>query len=122
MPFEITAGADSVKPGRYRAALTKVEIGQSTFGDFRSWHFLVDVEGVATEVTGVTSLNTGPQSKAYAWLKALLRRDLKAGEKLEDPVGQNVTVVVELNKKGFATITDLEPLAEPAQVEAGIPR
>ena len=121
--FEITAGANDIKPGRYKAVLEKVEIKTSgEFGEFRKWSFLADVDGALVPISGVTSMANSPQSKGYAWLKALLRRDLKAGEKIDSPVGQNVTLVIELNKKNYPAIKDLEPLEQPEQVEPGIPR
>lgn len=124
MPFEI-AGA-KIAPGTYVGVLERVEklpsVNPQYPGEFRKWHFLVDVNGSLQTITATTSLNTGPQSKAYAWLSALLRRELRAGESIPDPVGQRASIVIADNKKGYSSIQNLLPLNEPEQVVAGIPR
>lgn len=124
MPFEI-AGA-KIPAGVYTGVLEKVEVLPSINpqypGEFRKWHFLVDVNGSLQPITATSSLNTGPQSKSYTWLSALLRRDLKAGESIPDPVGQRALITVADNKKGYSTIMSLAPIAEPEQVVPGVPR
>jgi len=121
MPFEITAG-QVIDPGTYKAQLTRVEENQGQYGMYRKWHFLVDVNGTGEELSVITSGNTGPQSKSFAWLTALLGRVPQAGERIEDPTGKTVLVSVVTNKKGFSTIDSLMPIVEPVQQEAGIPR
>lgn len=122
MPFEITGGSN-VAPGTYKGQLIRVEAGIPTsFGNARKWYFLVDVNGSGEELTALTSENTGPQSKTYGWLTALLGRAPQAGETIEDPTGKTVLIQVEKNEKGFPKIVAVLPHVEPQQVEAGIPR
>jgi len=123
--FEIPV--DLVEPGTYKASLEKVEVLPSANpnypGDFRKWHFLVDVRGSLTAITATSSMNNGPKTKTYKWLKALLRRELRSGERIESPVGQQVLVVIENNEKGYPSIVELLPIAEaPEQVLQGVPR
>jgi hypothetical protein len=121
MPFTIT-GSTEIPEGTYLGTLEKVEVGNSSFGDYRKWSFLIDVNGTLTPITAVTSMNTGPQAKAYRWLSAILRKPLKAGETLDDPVGQKAMITVGENAKGFPTIIAVEPYEDPTQVIPGIPR
>lgn len=122
--FEIPAAA--IMPGTYSGVLEKVEVMPSKNpaypNDFRRWSFLIDIAGTLTPITATSSLNNGPKTKTYRWLSALLRRELRAGERIESPVGQRVLVVVANNSKGYAGVEDLLPLAEPEQVVPGVPR
>lgn len=122
MPFEISGGT-SITPGTYKGQLMRVESGVPTsFGNARKWYWLVDVNGQGQELSVLTSENTGPQSKAYRWLTALLGREPQAGERIEDPTGKTVMLTVGTNAKGFATIEGVTAIVEPQQIEAGIPR
>lgn len=122
MPFTI-GGGSNIAPGTYKGQLTRVESGIPTaFGTARKWYFLLDVDGKGEELSAMTSENTGPQSKAFRWLKALTGRVPQAGEVIDDPVGKTVMIEVTHNDKGFATVGDLIPIVEPVQTEAGIPR
>lgn len=125
MPFTIPQPQDDVPDGIYSAAFEKVEAVEEGGFDgngFRKWHFLVDVNGVLMPLTGVTSFSTGPKSKAYEWLTAILGRGLQAGEAIDDPVGKRVTIRVGRNPKGYAKIIALEPLNEPESIIPGVPR
>ena len=122
MPFEIPQGVQ-IDPGTYRAQLEKVEpYTHPTYGDGRKWHWIVDVEGEATPLSVITSGNTGPQSKSYQWLTALLGRSPQAGETIQDPTGKTVLLAIGKNEKGFPKVDSVMSLVEPTQVEAGIPR
>lgn len=130
--FEITSGAD-IPDGSYPAVLEKVEADRGQFGDMRKWHWLIEVpahkndqgEDVAAAVvplTQLTSANTGPQSTSYKQLSALLKRDLKAGEKVEDPTGNAAIVVIAKNSKNYPKIVDVLPKVDPQQTIEGLPR
>ena len=118
--------ADDIAPGIYKGVLEKVEVLPSTDerypGDFRKWHFLLDVEGTLTPITATSSLNNGPKTKTYRWLKALIRTDIKAGATVPSPVGQSAQIKVTRKPNGYAGVEDVLPLAEPEQVVAGVPR
>lgn len=131
MPFTVSSGqkADQVAVGTYPATLEAVNIvnlvgfsGVAT--DFHEWHFLANVNGELTPISGLTSMFTGPASKTNKWLAALLRRELKAGEQLDDPIGQQCLVVVGINKKGYSNVTDVlpAPQQEMSDLIPGVPR
>lgn len=124
MTFEIQAGVD-IAPGTYKAQLERTEIkAGGSFGDgkFRVWHWLADVNGEATPISDSTSLNTGPQSKAYARLTALLGRAPVAGEKLEDPTGKTVLLTIGKKDNGFPRIDAVGAFVDPQQTVEGLPR
>lgn len=115
-----------IRPGIYEGTLESVKVEPSKDprfpNDFRKWVFLLKVDGELTPLSATSSLNTGPRSKSYEWLSALLRRPLKAGEHIDDPVGQRVMITVADNEKGYSTIMALSAIAEPEQVVPGVPR
>lgn len=124
--FEIPTTVE-IADGTYPAVVESIVSDTGNYGPFRKWSFLV--EHVAADgskkidsISAITSGNTGPRSKTYAWLTAIIGRAPKAGEKIEDPTGTRVLVTIEHNDKGFPTVAQLTPLVEPVQVEAGIPR
>lgn len=123
--FEIT-GVE-IPPGNYPAILEKVEVDSGQFGDFRKWHWLVEVgqEGGETKIeplTQLTSANTGPQSKSYQQLTALLGQAPQAGTKVGTPTGKRVLLTIGKNAKGFPTVEAVSPFAEPQQTLPGVPR
>ena len=120
MPFTVGSNTKGDVPaGTYTATLESISITNivSSFSpagkDMREWHFLANVNGELKPISGLTSLSTGPASKSYRFLEALLRRPLKAGEAIDDPVGQQVTIVVGMNAKGYPQVTDLLPANVP---------
>ncbi len=122
--FEITG--NKIPDGQYTAILLEVKEESGQFGQQRRWVFIADVpneEGVLEnqEITGLTSANTGPQSKAYGWLAGIMGAPLKAGQKV-DPMGKRCILTVAENEKGFATIQSISPFVEPQQALPGIPR
>lgn len=124
MPFTISEGIN-IPDGQYLATLESVEVTNEGGFDgkgFRTWNWLVDVGGELTPLSAVTSHNTGPKSKAYKWLSALLRRPLLAGEQLDDPIGARVTITIGRNEKGYASITGMAPFNAAETVMDGVPR
>ena len=124
MTFTIT-GKEDIPDGLYTATLEKVESTDEGGFDgkgYRKWFFLVDVAGVLTPFTGLSSFNTGPGSKSREWLEALMRRELRIGEQIDTPVGQKVTIEIGRNNKGYGKIMALHPVQTPEQVIPGVPR
>ena len=121
MPFEIPTGAD-IPDGSYTAVLERVNEAEGNFGRYREWYWLVDVDGKAESLKQLTSANTGPKSKSYVQLTALLGRAPKAGEQIEDPTGTRVVLKIGKNEKGFPTVQEVTQYVEPTQTVAGIPR
>ena len=121
MTFEIPQTI-VIDDGTYPGVLERVESDQGQFGTFRKWHWLVDHDGKVDPLSVITSGNTGPQSKSYKWLTALLGRAPQAGEKLETPAGTRVLLKIGHNEKGFATVLEVLSYSEPQQVMEGVPR
>jgi len=132
MTFEIPITVD-IPDGTYVASLAGVTEDSGSFGKFRRWTWLVEVpktvsaDGIETpgsieELTQLTSANTGPQSKSYRQLTALLGEAPKAGQKIESPNGKRVTVTITHNDKGFPTIGEVGPYVDPQMALPGIPR
>lgn len=121
MQFTVGSNSDVIPAGTYTGILEAVTIKNivSRFNpngdDMREWHFQINVNGDLKPVDGLTSQATGPNSTAYRWLSALLRRDLKAGEQIESPVGQNCLCVVKVSERGFSKVTDVLPAPNPPE-------
>ena len=126
MTFEIP-NTVNIEPGNYPAILEKVEVDNGQFGEFRKWHWLVETkdEDGRTKIeslTQLTSANTGPQSKSYQQLTALLGEAPKAGSSVESPTGKRVLLTIGKNAKGFPQVELVSPIVEPQQTLPGIPR
>ena len=122
MPFNIPEGS-KIEPGSYTATLEKVEEFDSVqYGKSRKWHWLVEVGDSVESLSTLSSANTGPQSKSYKYLAALLGREPSAGETLEDPTGKKVILQITKNAKGFPAVDAVLPFTEPQQVMPGVPR
>lgn len=112
-------GGYTVEPGTYPAMLTALEDFDYDDGEgkktLRRWTFAldgeVDPEGKAVTIDGVSSLATGPKSKAFGWLTALLARAPVTGEKFTPSmlVGRECMVTVELNADGFSKVAAVVP-------------
>lgn len=125
MTFEIPLTVD-VPDGNYTATLESVIEDTGSFGKYRKWTWLVEatIDGTMQIVplTQLTSANTGPQSKSYQQLTALLGEAPKAGQKIESPNGKRAIVTVTHNEKGFPKVDSIGPFVEPQQTLPGIPR
>ena len=122
MPFEIAKSNKDIEPGTYKASLAEVSIKEGETGQYRLWDFLADVNGELVPVSATSSMNTGPKSKAYQWLTALIGKAPQAGETIEDPIGKMVLLTISRKDNGFPKIDLLTAYVEPAQTKAGIPR
>lgn len=125
MEFEISGGLD-IPDGQYPAALLSVTEDSGQFGKFRKWEWLVeyteDGETKTDSLSQLTSANTGPQSKSYQILTALIGRSPKSGEKVETPAGKRAILTLEHNDKGFMKVAAVSPFVEAQQTVPGIPR
>lgn len=118
--FEITGV--KIDPGNYPAVLEKVEVDSGQFGDFRKWYWLVEVAGEVVPLTQLTSANTGPQSKSYQQLTALLGQAPQTGTKVGTPVGKRALLTIGTNDKGFPKVELVSAIEEPQQTMPGVPR
>lgn len=125
MTFEIPTTVD-IPDGDHVASLAGVTEDTGQFGKYRKWEWLVEatIEGKAEIVplTQLTSANTGPQSKSYQQLTAILGEPPKAGSKVESPNGKRVILTIAHNDKGFPTVAMVSRYIEPQQTLPGIPR
>jgi hypothetical protein len=121
----IEIGAGDVEDGTYTATLTAIEpltvdttnpdTGQAETRDLLRWVFAIEPEG--REVRGLTSRATGPKSKLYKWIGAMLGADaLGTGVKFRrrDLIGREIMLVVGRDKNGWGTVTDVVPLPKKA--------
>ena len=125
MPFTITAAAVDIAPGTYKGQLESVEVKPTENfggGEYRQWNFLIEVDGKLLPVSATSSMNTGPRSKSYLWLTALLGRAPAAGETIEDPTGKTVLLTIGQKENGFPRIDGVSPFVEPAATVPGVPR
>src|SRR3989337_3124030 len=106
--FECTAGHDP-EAGQYAATLVSIERKETKEGDFfRVWHFKT-VTGA--ELSGSSSLSSGPQSKAYRWARAIIGREPQPGERAGFLFGKGCIVEVKVNDAGFAKVVEVYPNA-----------
>jgi hypothetical protein len=128
MPITIGGGGSQIeiKDGTYPAVLESIETVPSPSatiaGDARRWTFLVEHDGKVEPLSVFSSMNTGPKTKAYAWLTALLGEAPKAGKTYEEPVGKRVLVKVVHKESGWPDVAEVLPYAEPQQTIEGLPR
>lgn len=116
MSAPFTASAYEALPaGVYPAVLLGIEKGTSEqFGDFLKWSFNVrTADGGEAPLSAVSSISTGPKSKAYKWAAAMLGRNPAAGQP-EDLEGLTCQLHVTVNEEGFNRIESVLPLASTA--------
>lgn len=112
-------GGAVVDPGTYEATLIALEDFEYDDGEgkktLRRWSFglehEVDADGHPVTIDGVSSLATGPKSKAFTWLAALLERPPVTGETFTPSmlIGRSCMITVELNAEGFSKVAAVVP-------------
>ena len=116
--FEFTAG-DDTEAGQYAATLVSIERKETKEGDFfRVWHFKT-VTGA--ELSGSSSLSSGPQSKAYRWARAIIGREPQPGERAGFLFGKGCIVEVKVNDAGFAKVVEVYPNANRPTANVAAP-
>jgi len=113
-------GFSLLDEGMYEAELVEIRDIQTQFG--ASWRWIFRVLDAETEngdtplVSGVTSQRLSTRSKAYAWISALLGRNLKGGETidLDTLVGKKAQVEIRNRRMRDGTevsnVVDVKPL------------
>jgi hypothetical protein len=133
--MDITIKApDSAPPGTYPAAFDALEERTSRDGvPFWRWSFTVQTSDGPRSISGASSTNTGPKSKAYRWFTALLGRRPAANETLgTNLAGRACLVVLAEGEDGYTDLVDILPafpgderpalgLAAPASDEPPLP-
>lgn len=112
MTENLTVSAPAAVPaGTYPATFDGLEKKMSRDGvPFWVWKFAIATSDSRVEVSGASSEKTGPKSKAYKWLTALLGRRPEPGESLGDNlVGKSCLLVVEQDEQGYNDVSDVLP-------------
>jgi hypothetical protein len=120
----ISNPAPNIGPGNYMVKLFDISdpktitprsgpsAGQEV--DVRDWDFAIVLDDGTDgpHIRATTSMATGPLSKAYAFLAALLGRQPKDGEEFElhDLVGLEAIATIGLSDSGYPRIETLGPL------------
>lgn len=132
----ITSGAPQVDPGVYLATLVSVseprtvtatrgpKAGQDV--DLRDWEFALE-DG--TPVRGSTSTASGPKSKMYSWITALLGGvppTVNSTIQLNQLIGREVHITVEVDPEGWSRIANVsakpKALAKPVTAQPIAPQ
>ena len=84
--------APEIEPGMYPAVLTGLErrMGTDDAGSpdpYWSWQFAVTAGGETYDLRGSSSTARGPNSKAFAWVTALLGASRMQGSNIELDIG-----------------------------------
>lgn len=126
MTIEIKGGVD-IPDGTYKAQLESSEVrtdGKFGDGSFRVWNWLVETAEGIVPFSDSTSNGTGPKTKAYERIVAILGREPKIGDKIEEADLLLKTVVLTIGHKenGFPKVAGVGPYVEPQQTLPGTPR
>jgi len=113
---EVTAPAFSlIDEGEYEATFDSIDEIETRFGKSWRWQFNVFKDKDIYTVSGITSAKLSIKSKAYRWLKNILGRELKVGEKIDfdELRGQGCRVIIE-NRQGrmgeISNVIDVLPM------------
>lgn len=140
----IGAGASEIEAGTYTVILTELSDPKTVVANkgprageevrLVEWTFTVDEgdsEGVEIRDSSAYSERSGPKSKMFAWVAALLGKAPEPGQGFDkgDLVGRRAIASVVLNENGWPKIASLvalpvakpkaAPAAKPAPVAAG---
>jgi len=118
--IEVKPGTPLIPQGTYLAVLTgikpkKLHTQYSKPGvedDFLEWTWEIDTDEKTVEITSLTSLATGPKSRIYEYLLALVgpeKAQIGAGFEETDLVGKTVMASVVVTEDGFSKIETIVP-------------
>lgn len=124
MPLiEVSSGAPTIPQGTYPASVVGItekslatkysKPGQED--DFLEWTWLVHLPGGHTEeIRSLTTTATGPKSRVFEYLMALLGKvDIGDGFEESDLVGKQAMLSIIINDDGFSKVDRV--VAMPAQ-------
>lgn len=109
------AEAPEIEEGLYEADFEGIQPGpDGQYGPSIQWNFTAYIDGEPEKVNGLSSPSTSVNGKAYGWLTAILGRQPEVDEKvdLDALKGSRCRVLVEDNKKGWPTVTDVKPASK----------
>jgi len=126
----ITAGAQQtdIEPGVYQVTLTEISEPRTIFPQtganagkevtLRDWTFALDN---GTEVRGSASTASGPKSKTFAWLTALLGGTpplVGSSYPRDQLIGREALATITIDEGGWAKIQNLSALPKAAPTKA----
>ncbi len=118
----VISSPSSAPPGTFPAKLVSIEdkTSKRDGNPYRRWEFTALTAEGPERVSGVSSVATGPSSKAHRWLRALLGRPPQRDERISvaDLEGRPCVVVLETNDDGFTNVADVLPRVSEATVAA----
>lgn len=133
----VSAGTPVLKPGTYPATLVGISEKRmatkfskpGTEDDFLEWTWLAEGPDQDVEITSLTSIATGPKSRIFEYLTALLGAgnfDIGSGFDEKDLVGKKANLSVVVTDDGFSKIDQIvapvvqrtAPVAASAKVVA----
>jgi hypothetical protein len=102
---------DGAPAGTHPAVFDAIEQRTSREGaPFWRWAFTVQTPDGTRAISGASSTNTGPKSKAYRWFTALLGRKPVANETLgSNLAGRACMVVIVEGDDGYTDLEDVLP-------------
>jgi len=121
--IEVQTPTVNIDPGTYEMVLVKCElkvidsfVGEGLYGPDDGKRLIWtwgDPEDDTVEIDGLSTLSTGPRSRTYEILTALLGPEaVQAGVKFDekDLVGKKALVSIELNEKGYPRVAKVTAL------------
>ena len=115
MTFEVTEHIPEVPAGLHPAVITDIQtkVSKQDQSEFRVWTFTL-ADGSGRTITGASSMQSTPKSKAGKWVAAIIGRTPAVGEKIE-LIGRHCTLSVIINDDGYEKVEAvLAPMTQPA--------
>ena len=114
MPLiEVSAGTPAIPAGTYLASVVGIAPKTMTTkfskpgqeDDFLEWEWLVDYDG-GTELRSLTTTATGPKSRIFEYLTALLGGGVEIGMGFEetDLIGKQAQLSIIVDENGFSKV------------------
>jgi hypothetical protein len=126
MSIKVRVGDHEVLPkGTYDGRFMDVEKAESDTGDFWKWTFDVDHDGALRPITAASSQKLTRNTKAGAWVSAILGRQLEPGEDFDfaSMKGKACRLVLSIEDTTRGTFNRVDevlpPLRNPEKVSAG---
>jgi hypothetical protein len=107
----VRIGGPELTPGHLAARVVRVEADIGPFGPRLTWRFEADGPEGPLMLRTWTSQHVGPQSRAYAHLRAVLGRAPKHGETVDlDALSDRpCTLEISINADGYAVVESVRP-------------
>ena len=90
-----------IEEGIYEGVFMGIEEIETKFGKSWRWKFNVEADKEVHLITGLTSARLTTRSKAYAWVKALTGKEIKAGDVIDFDKLIGKKALVEVGDRNF---------------------